>query len=130
MQSEHSTKITIALAEDHPLIREQTREILEMMGFAIPIVACHGTHLMEQLAQAKVLPDICLTDIRMPEMDGFTLTRLLKEKYPSIKILANSMDKDAWTISKIREAGADAFIDKGRDFNEYKEALLGLVKSE
>jgi len=88
----------------------------------------NGKKLFEQLESATDLPDICLLDINMPEMNGFETTRRLKEKWPSIKILAISGDH-LFNLIKIQQMGADGFIHKNCTMVELNEAVQKVLKT-
>ncbi len=68
-------------------------------------------------------PDVLITDISMPEMNGLELTRAVKEKFPQIKILALSMFGERNTISEMLEAGINSYILK----NTAKQELLSAI---
>ena len=78
--------IKVLIAEDQELIRQSleiiigNKEDMKLVG-----VAKNGNEAVE-LAK-KVLPDIILMDIRMPELDGVSAIRIIKEKQPQIKII-------------------------------------------
>lgn len=79
-----------------------------------------------KIAFDKILiaqPDVLITDISMPEMNGLELTRAVKEKFPQIKILALSMFGERNTISEMLEAGINGYILK----NTGKQELLSAV---
>jgi DNA-binding NarL/FixJ family response regulator len=64
----------------------------------------------------------------MPELNGFETARLLKAKWPSIKILAISGD-DLYNVIKIKQMGADGFINKNCTQVELNEAVGRILKS-
>jgi two-component system nitrate/nitrite response regulator NarL len=68
-------------------------------------------------------PDVLITDISMPEMNGLELTRAVKEKFPQIKILALSMFGERNTISEMLEAVLNGYILK----NTAKQELLSAI---
>lgn len=68
-------------------------------------------------------PTLVVMDVRMPGMDGITATRILKTRWPSIRVLVLSLDPDR--EAEAREAGADLFLSKG----ESPERLLWAVSS-
>lgn len=77
----------ILLVEDEASIRENIQEgiLWESYGFHIEKVASNGEQALEILE--KVHPDILLTDIRMPFMDGLELSRIVKRLFPDMKIV-------------------------------------------
>lgn len=113
---------TVAIADDHLPARKVIRHFLSRCNFRVIMEADNGKKLFEQLETATVLPDICLLDINMPEMNGFETARRLKEKWPSIKILAISGDHPN-NLVKIKQMGADGFIHKNCTLVELNEAV-------
>lgn len=118
---------TIAIADDHVPSRKVIRHLLTRCNHTVIMEADNGKKLLKQLEMAPVLPDICLLDINMPEMNGFDTARLLKQKWPSIKILAISGDH-LYNLIKIEKMGADGFIQKNCTPVELNEAVLKLLK--
>ena len=77
----------ILLADDEEEVRKAIiRKIpWEQLGFTVVGDAENGEEALEKVEQLK--PDVVITDIRMPYMDGLTLTERIRQKYPSIKVL-------------------------------------------
>lgn len=119
---------TVAIADDHLPARKVLRNFLSRCNFTVIMEADNGKKLIGQLESATVLPDICLLDINMPEMNGFETARRLKEKWPSIKILAISGDHPN-NLVKIKQMGADGFIHKNCTLGELNEAVQQVLKT-
>ena len=79
---------------------------------------------------AELCPDIVLTDINMPEMDGIELTKQIKKTNPSIKIIALSMFGERETISDMLKAGVSAYILKNTGKQELLNAIEKVSKGE
>ena len=83
--------IKILLAEDHKIVRNGIKTILEEeQDLAVTGEADNGVQALS-LLEAGAEADILLTDISMPEMDGLTLANVIREKYPNIKVIVLSM---------------------------------------
>jgi two-component system invasion response regulator UvrY len=118
------SKINIAIADDHTVMRNGLAELIKTLGkYEIIIQAGNGSELLEQLGKAKTLPDICIVDINMPELNGYETTIALKEQYPSIHVLALSMHDNEFSIVKMLRNGAKGFLYKGAGPEELSEAL-------
>lgn len=119
--------ISVAVTDDHQMWHDQLSAWLPDQGFIIALHAFNRRELLERLPSAAQLPDICLLDISMPVMDGYETARQLRRSFPSVKILAFSMDDDQHTRAAILEAGADGFLWKCCDPEELTGALLRLT---
>lgn len=104
------TKIKVGLVEDNPTI---SRDIWEKLSLSedieLVLRAVNGKDLFKQLLRTEV-PDVFLMDIEMAEMDGVTTTRLLKEKYPHIKILILTIFDDDSKLFEAIKAGASGYL--------------------
>ena len=118
----------IALVDDSSLIRNCIQEILKAWGYKIVLEAVDGKDFLKQL-NAGNAPDVCITDINMPEMNGYELVKVLREKWPDIKIIAFSITGGQRDAERILQAGAHAFVSKLSPISELQKALLSL-KSE
>lgn len=120
-------KINIAIADDHIVMRTGLAELIKMLGdYEIILQASNGLELLEQLQQATVLPDICILDINMPELNGYETTERLKEQYPDIKVMALSMFDNEFSIVRMLRCGAKGFLHKGANPDELSNALQTL----
>jgi DNA-binding NarL/FixJ family response regulator len=116
--------IRLLIADDHEMLREGFHMILKD-NKQIKIVgeASNGLELIE-LAE-KLKPDVIITDIKMPKMDGIEATRMLTEKYPQIAVIAFTVFQDESSIIAMLEAGAQGYLIK----NSSKEELLEAVNA-
>ncbi|PWG78395.1 response regulator [Pararcticibacter amylolyticus] len=116
--------IRIVLAEDHNIVRNGIRSLLEDQPW-IEIVAeaINGHQVMEKIAEG-LNPDVILADINMPELDGLSLTEKLKTFMPQIKVLILSMlDHEKYVVKAIN-AGAAGYLLKSIS----KEELLFAIQ--
>jgi CheY-like chemotaxis protein len=121
----NSLGIKVALVDDAQVIRSSMQEILTWWGYTIVLKAVNGKDLFRQLSTSNA-PDICITDLNMPVMNGFDTIRQLKEKWPHIKIIAFSMTNSVKEEERALEAGADAFVSKVCSIVELKNVLQHL----
>src|SRR5690606_15691559 len=120
-------KIKIALADDHPVTRKGIMEFIEAFGeFRVVMDAPNGRKLIAILEQASELPDICLLDVKMPEMDGFQTAAVLKQKWPEIRIMAMSLFNNEQITIRMLRNGARGYILKEADPEELRKALLSV----
>jgi len=119
--------ILIAIADDHAVVRDSISNMVSNFPqFEVGIKAKHGKDLIEQLAKAKKLPEICILDVQMPEMNGYETIEYIKKKWPDIKVLALSMLEDEFAIIRMLKMGASGYLSKASDLEELQKALIYL----
>jgi two-component system, NarL family, invasion response regulator UvrY len=122
--SRESEKIKVGLIDDHVLLRRGLAGLLTDNGFKVTVEGSNGRQFIENMKEAE-MPDVVLTDINMPVMDGFETAGWLKENYPAVKILALSMLDDEQSILKMVYRGAGGYILK----DSQPEELVRAIKS-
>ena len=121
----------IALADDHVLLRNGLKELIHTLGnYKVIIEADNGKDLLEQLAKAEILPDICVLDVSMPIMDGYETQLELKEHYPSVKTLILSQYNNEFTIIRLLKEGASGYLLKSAGPKEFKNALESVINND
>lgn len=121
--------IYVAFADDHLLLRESLVTHIEADNdIQVSIQAENGKDLLEQLKSSKVIPDVCLLDIMMPELDGFQTVEQLKKHWPDIKILIlSSYLHDVYIIQMI-SAGVNGYLTKNSHPRTVREAIRHVVE--
>ena len=116
------TPIRLVLADDHELVRDGIKSLLESESdFEVIDEASDGEEAIE--VTSKTQPDLIIVDIRMPKKNGIEVVRNLSSKYPNIKKLVLSMhDSEEYVLDSI-EAGADGYLLKGSSKTEFLKAL-------
>lgn len=100
----------LLIADDHPLFRMGLRVALEREGFAVVAEAGNGQEAVK--LGLELLPDGLLLDVRMPQMDGITATRMLREqRYNGLIVLLTTFSEPV-LIQQAAYAGADAYWSK------------------
>ncbi|MBP3752440.1 MAG: response regulator transcription factor [Pyramidobacter sp.] len=118
--------ITIVLADDHPLTRAGLAACIgEEDGLKLLGEASDGKQALELIEQLR--PDVALLDIRMPEMDGITVARKVKdEKLPTKVIMLTAYDAQPYIVAAL-SAGARGFIVKTSAVMELTQALQTVI---
>lgn len=116
-------KINIVLVEDHEIVREGIKLLLSKSK-EISIIGDvgDGVELFELLKHKK--PDLIMLDIELPGMTGIEITKIIKNDYPSIKILVLSMSVDESTIFFAVKSGVNGFVHK----NIHHDELISAIK--
>jgi DNA-binding NarL/FixJ family response regulator len=115
-------KITIILADDHELIRDGFRSFLKKLKeVELLAEASNGEELFALVR--RFLPDIVITDVKMPLMDGIEATRMIKQRYPYIRVIALSNYDEMALINEMLEAGAHGYLIKNVAKHQLIEAI-------
>lgn len=122
-----STKII--LADDHQLVREGLRTLLEKeLGMEVIGEAGDGEDVIK-LAR-ELLPDIVIMDVAMPGLDGIDATRQITGELPSIKVIALSMYPNKLFVMDMFEAGASGYVLKECASIELNNAINAVLANE
>lgn len=122
-------KMRILLAEDHKVVREGTRRLLESQpDFEVVGEASDGIEAVE-LAR-KLKPEIIIMDVSMPRLNGIEATRQIKAIYPNIAILPLTGYDDDEYVFALLEAGAAGYLLKDSSGEELIEAIRQVMTGE
>jgi len=116
--------IRVIIADDHPIFRDGFKLLLRNQGEAILIGEAEDGSSLIKLAK-ETSPDIIITDIVMPGVDGVAATKEISKVLPEAGIIALSMFNDDNLIVDMLEAGARGYLLK----NTTKEELLEAIKA-
>ena len=120
-------QIRILLADDHNIIRDGMRLLLERQaGFSVVGEAADGREVV-QLAQEQS-PDIVVMDIAMPNMNGIEATRRIVARSPAIGVVILSMHYDESYVIRSLKAGARAYLLKDAVKTELIAAIQAVVQ--
>ncbi|WP_428656666.1 response regulator [Runella sp.] len=121
-------KTSIAIVDDHELMASALSGLVQKYEeYEVLYEVNNGKELLNRI-KLKMIPELVLLDISMPEMNGFETALWLKNNYPEIKILALSMnDKEESIIGMLRN-GARGYLLKGCKPFELKQALDSIVQ--
>lgn len=114
--------ISIALVDDHVLLRNGLAALVKTIGFHVLFEADHGDDFIKKINQG-LIPEVVLMDISMPVKDGFETTNWLKQNQPEIKVLALTMIDDEDAVIKMLKNGAKGYLLKECSVIEMKNAI-------
>lgn len=118
--------ITVLLADDHRLVRAGLRSLLaDQQDLEVVAEASNGDELLQLLD--SVHPDVVVTDLRMPGMDGLTALRRIRERHPELKVVVLSMDDSQQAIRGALTGGANGYVRKNAPASELATALRTVV---
>ena len=117
-----SEQIRIVIVDDHPLIRETWKLLIEMDKRFIVIAQCsNGAEAID--AANLYVPDIILMDINMKPVNGFEATRKIVNQNPAIKIIGMSVNNQPSYARNMLQLGAKGYITK----NSGKEEMISAI---
>ena len=123
------SKHSIAIIDDHMLFAQSLKSLINTFNdFEVTHQANNGKAFIEELKNTTKLPEIALMDMNMPIMDGAETTYWLDKNYPTIKVLALSMDDDENSVLKMIRNGAKGYLLKDIHPDILIEALNGVLE--
>ncbi len=121
--------IKMLLVDDHEIVRDGLKTLIESQhGMDIVGEAENGEQALEICQNQDV--DLIVMDVNMPEMDGIQATKVIKEKFPDIKILALTMSDNDVHIRKMIESGVSGYILKNAGRDELRKAIEALMNDQ
>src|SRR5918993_389414 len=117
-----ATPIRIILADDHEIFRDGFKVMIKKQPSVLLVAeASNGEELIALTKEHK--PDVIVTDIKMPKLDGVEATKHLTKEFPHIGIIALSMFDEENLIVDMLEAGAKGYLLKNAHKDEIIEAV-------
>lgn len=122
--------INIAIADDHSMIREGLKQLLELDG-EIKVIseANDGLECLEMLRKQQI-PDILLLDINMPQMNGIQVLEKIRREQIKVKILILTIHNEVEYLIKAVEIGIDGYVLKDSDISVLKKAIYAVNNGE
>ncbi|MCH7998902.1 MAG: response regulator transcription factor [Chloroflexi bacterium] len=121
--------IRIVIADDHALVREGTRQILEdHPGLVVAGEAQDGEEAVAMVSRLQ--PDVVLMDISMPKMNGIDATRIIKKESPATSVLILTAYDDDQYIFALLDAGAAGYLLKNVRGEELAQAVRAVAEGE
>ena len=123
------TNIGVVLADDHPLLRQALRYLLEKQP-DIEVVAEAGDGEEAVRLAMELHPDVVIMDISMPKLNGLEATRLIKQDCPDTAVLVLTVHDDSEHLLEILEAGAAGYLTKSVFGEEVVQAIRSVAAGE
>jgi DNA-binding NarL/FixJ family response regulator len=123
--------IKIIIADDHEIFRVGFKKIFQRKySTKIEFIAeaCNGQELIDLVAIHH--PHIVISDIKMPVMDGIKACKIIKDRFPSIGVIAFSMFDDLNNVTSMLQAGANGYLVKSAPATEIMEAIQTVYRNE
>ncbi len=118
-------KARILLADDHTLVAEAIKKLLEP-EFEVVAVVADGRSLIREASALK--PDVALVDLNMPILNGFDASEQVKVAHPGIKIIVLTMNEDAEIAAETLRKWASGFLLKKSAGSELVKAVREVLR--
>ena len=119
----------VVIVDDHSMVREGLKQLLELDGDVEVIgEACDGVECLVLLE--KVLPQVLLLDINMPNMNGLEVLERLKQNNVDVKVIILTVHNEIEFLLKAVEIGIDGYLLKESNSSELKKAIFHVIEGE
>ena len=122
-------KIRIIIVDDHQMISDSLKMLFGLTEDIDVIDTIHDSRKVLEVLKSKDI-DVLVTDYRMPFLDGLQLTQMVKEVFPSLKVLILSVNEDTQDIQDAYRAGASGYVMKKASRKELNEAVRMVYQGE
>ncbi|HUS57990.1 MAG TPA: response regulator transcription factor [Planctomycetota bacterium] len=122
-------KTRILLADDHQIMREGLRALLEQQPGVEVVAEASDGRTAVKLAQ-DLLPDVAILDIGMPNLNGIEATRRITGEIGGVKVIGLSMHSDKRFVSEMLKAGASGFLLKDCALEELARAIKAVLENK
>lgn len=121
--------VEIMITDDHSMIREGLKNLLELDG-DIKVIeeAVDGEDCLKKLK--SVFPDVLLLDINMPKKNGLEVLQILKENKSKLRVLILTVHNEVEYLMKAMDIGANGYILKDSESSELKKAIFSVAAGE
>ena len=123
-----TTKIRVIIADDHQIVRDGLRSLLEKEPDLEVVAAVEDGRTTVRLVE-ELQPDVVIMDISMPGLNGIEATRKITRDFPNIKVIALSMHDDGRFVTNMLKAGASGYLLKDCAFKELTKAIHVVVRA-
>ncbi len=120
--------LRVLIAEDHTLVREGTRQLLERNGVTVVGEAANGEEAVRLTETLR--PDLVLMDIGMPKLNGLEATKIIKQQHPGVAVLVLTAYDDDQYVFALLEAGAAGYLLKDSRGQEVVAAVRAVAAGE
>lgn len=122
-------QISIIIADDHPIVRQGLRQALETEEtFSIVAEATNGCEALEAIT--KLQPNIAILDVDMPELDGFSVARKIKENRLPTEIIFLTIHNDELMFNEAIDLGAKGYVLKQSALEDIIDCIKIVAKNQ
>lgn len=121
-------KTRILIADDHDIVRQGLRNLLEAEGWEISGEYSTGREAVEGAQQSR--PDVAVLDISMPELNGVEATQQITKQFPDTRVIVMTMHDSEELARRVLEAGARGYVLKSDAARDLCNAVKSVLKGE
>lgn len=119
--------IRLGIGEDHQSLIDGIQLLIqEESHIELVCTAIDGEELVKTVRKHQ--PDVIITDIRMPKMDGIQATKIIKDEFPNIAVIAFTMFDQNDAVQQMLDAGASGYILKNSSLQTLKKAIESVAE--
>jgi DNA-binding NarL/FixJ family response regulator len=124
-----SKPVNIMIADDHSMVREGLKQLLELDGDIVVIAeASNGKQCIDLLEETRT--DVLLLDINMPIMNGLQVLQYIRDNKKKVKVLILTIHNEVEYLMRAVEIGVDGYVLKDSDFSVLKKAIFCIHRGE
>ena len=121
--------INVMIADDHSMIREGLKQLLELEGeFKVIAEASDGIECIDKLKEVQ--PDVLLLDINMPNRNGLEVLQIMKDKKIKVKVLVLTIHSEVEYLLKAVDIGVNGYLLKDSESAELKKAIVAVMNGD
>jgi len=122
-------RIRVGIAEDQEIFRTGLAHLLNSFkNVEVNFQAENGQQLLDNADLNEL--DVIVLDYQMPKLNGVQTSKILREKYPKLKIIILSMFEDEAYVEKAIECGANAYLSKDDNLEELEQAIHAIINNQ
>ncbi len=121
--------IKIILVDDHKLVRQGMRSLLEATpNYTVIGEAGNGPQALQMIEELS--PDIAIMDVMMPELNGIEVSKIVQQKGLKTKLIFLSMHANITYVVRALQSGAKGYVLKDADFSEIQQAIQNAIEGK
>jgi len=121
-------KTKVLLVEDHAIVRQGLRRLLEERGLEVAGEAADGRRAMKMVGELD--PDIVIMDITLPRLGGIEATRRIRRTHPDVKVIMLTIHDEEGFLYKSLDAGANGYMVKEKATEDLLDAIDTVLRGE
>lgn len=120
--------VRVLLCDDHDVLTEGLAAVLEARGLDVVAVVNRGADALDAVARSE--PDVVLMDYQLPDQDGVTTTKSIKDAHPDVQVVLLTSSTDDRVLVEALEAGASGYVTKHKGSAEVVDAVAAAAAGE